>query len=130
MDSRRVVIDTSVYIKHIRATKKEKTVLYNMPNDVVTVTTSISIYELLMGATTTNKLQDFEALVKDVAVLSFNEQAARKAAEIYHQLRLNNKMIEFRDIFIAAICIVNDLELATLNKKHFERIDGLKLLLP
>lgn len=130
MDNRRVVIDTSIYIKYIRATKKVKTVLFNLPNDVVTVTTSICIYELLMGAKAKEKVADFEELVTGVDVLPFDDLAARKAAEIYHKLRLSNKMIEFRDIFIAAICIVNDLELATLNKKHFERIDGLKLLLP
>jgi tRNA(fMet)-specific endonuclease VapC len=37
-------------------------------------------------------------------------------------------MIEFRDIFIAATCIVNELPLITLNKKHFKRIEELKLI--
>lgn len=36
-------------------------------------------------------------------------------------------MIEFRDIFIAATCIVNELPIATLNKKHFKHIEGLKI---
>lgn len=81
-----------------------------------------------MGAKAIDKIRDLDNLLKGVDVLPFDEKAARKAAEIYHNLRLNNKMIAFRDIFIAAICIVNNLELATLNKKHFERIDGLSLL--
>jgi len=37
-------------------------------------------------------------------------------------------MIEFRDIFIAATCIVNDLPVRTLNKKHFDRITGLHVI--
>lgn len=37
-------------------------------------------------------------------------------------------MIEFRDIFIAATCIVNGLPIVTLNKKHFKRIAGLKII--
>jgi tRNA(fMet)-specific endonuclease VapC len=127
MDSRRIVVDTSVYIKHIRATKKEKTLLYNIPNNIILVTTAITVYELLMGAKATDKVHEFNRLTQDVEVLSFDEQAARKAAEIYHELRLKNQMIEFRDIFIAAICIVNNLELITLNEKHFERIEGLKI---
>lgn len=101
-----------------------------MPNDVVTVTTSVILYELSMGAKTVNKVQDLDNLLIGVDILPFDEQAVRKAAEIYHKLRLSNKMIEFRDIFIAAICIVNNLELVTLNTKHFERIDELNLLLP
>ena len=36
-------------------------------------------------------------------------------------------MIEFRDIFIAATCIENNLPIVTLNKKHFERIAGLDI---
>ncbi|MGN7205873.1 type II toxin-antitoxin system VapC family toxin [Pedobacter sp. SAFR-022] len=51
-----------------------------------------------------------------------------KAAELYHKLRLSNQMIEFRDIFIAATCLVHELPIITFNKKHFERIDGLKML--
>ncbi len=37
-------------------------------------------------------------------------------------------MIEFRDIFIAATCMVHELPIVTLNKKHFKCIDGLKIL--
>jgi len=43
-------------------------------------------------------------------------------------LRQQNKMIEFRDIFIAATCLVNDLPVKTLNLKHFERIDGISFV--
>lgn len=129
MDGRRVVADTSVFIKHFRATKKEKTALYQLTKNFTVLTASVVVYELLMGATTKEKTGTVEGYLEDVKVLLFDERAARKAAEIYHQLRLNNKMIEFRDIFIAAIYIVNNLELATLNKKYFERIDGLSLLL-
>lgn len=31
------------------------------------------------------------------------------------------------NIFIAATCIVNELPIVTLNKKHFERIKGLDI---
>lgn len=47
---------------------------------------------------------------------------------MYHVLRTRNQMIEFRDIFIAATCLVHDLPIVTLNKKHFKRIDDLKIL--
>jgi tRNA(fMet)-specific endonuclease VapC len=36
-------------------------------------------------------------------------------------------MIEFRDIFIAATCIVNGFPVKTLNKKHYGRIKGLSI---
>jgi tRNA(fMet)-specific endonuclease VapC len=61
-------------------------------------------------------------------ILPFTKPVAEKSAEIYHSLRLKNKMIEFRDIFIAATAIVHDLPILTHNAKHFERIDGLEIV--
>lgn len=37
-------------------------------------------------------------------------------------------MIDTADLFIAATAIANSLPFATLNKKHFDRIEGLKIV--
>jgi tRNA(fMet)-specific endonuclease VapC len=121
-----MVGDTSIFIQFLRATKRERTTLYKV-SDELKYTTSVTIYELSMGAKSEEKQIHIDELINDLEILPFDEAAAIKAAEIYHQLRKQNKMIEFRDIFIAAICIVNDLELVTLNKKHFERIKDLQI---
>jgi predicted nucleic acid-binding protein len=39
-----------------------------------------------------------------------------------------NTLIEFRDILIASSSIAHNIPLATLNLKHFERIDDLNIL--
>ena len=59
--------------------------------------------------------------------MPLNESVAIKAAQLYHRLKRENKLIDFRDIFIAATCIANNLPLATLNQKHFQRIEDLEL---
>ena len=46
---------------------------------------------------------------------------------VIDHFRKKNKIIEFRDIFIAATAITNDMPLSTLNIEHFERIDDLEL---
>ena len=74
------------------------------------------------------KINDIKILTEDLHVLVFNDEVAITAAEIYHQLRTENKMIEFRDIFIAATCLSNNLPVKTLNKKHYDRIKGLNVL--
>ena len=122
-----MVIDSSIFIEHLRAKNKNQTQLYQIPNDTEIFISTITLYELLMGATTGNKRTDIDNLTHGIPILSFNEEIALKAAEIYHQLRLENKMIEFRDIFIGATCLINDLSLKTLNKKHFDRIKGLRI---
>ncbi len=123
-----MVIDTSIFIEHLRAKNKLKTKLYNLPSDAELFISAVSLYELYMGATTLEKENDVKLITEDLSILAFSDAVAVEAAKIYHQLRLSNKMIEFRDIFIAATCIVNDLPIVTLNRKHFSRINGLKIL--
>lgn len=92
------------------------------------VADTVTLYELYMGATTGEKSRELEELIEGFSVLPFTDGIAKKAAEIYHKLRVSNQMIEFRDIFIAATCIVNELPIVTLNNKHFKRVDGLVML--
>lgn len=81
-----------------------------------------------MGATDSQKLHDIQLLTEDLLILPFDDRVAAKSGEIYHQLKKENKMIEFRDIFIAATCIIYQMPLKTLNTKHFERISGITIL--
>jgi tRNA(fMet)-specific endonuclease VapC len=43
-------------------------------------------------------------------------------------LRNQNKIIETKDLFIAATALSHDLPLMTLNVKHFERIEAMKIV--
>ena len=50
------------------------------------------------------------------------------AAEIYGDSCQQGKLIPDDDILVAAFCIVNDYTLVTHNVRHFEHIEGLKLV--
>lgn len=123
-----MVIDTGIFIEHLRAKDKFKTTLYLIPENTELFISSVSLYELYMGATTKEKEKDIQLLTEDLQILAFTESVSIKAAQIYHELRKSNKMIEFRDIFIAATCLVYELPILTLNKKHFKRIKDLEIL--
>ncbi len=123
-----MVIDSSLFIEHIRAKDKQSTTLYKLSDEPKLFITSVSVYELYMGAKTKEKQRDLQLLIGHLPVLPFTEDAAIKAAEIHHKLRQSNQLIEFRDIFIAAICLAHGMPIATLNKKHFKRVEGLKIL--
>jgi len=43
-------------------------------------------------------------------------------------LKAKNKLIDAPDILIAGTAMRNNLPLATLNRKHFERINGLEMV--
>ncbi len=123
-----MVIDTNIFIEHLRSKNKSGTALYNISDNSELFVTAISLYELYMGAVTPEKKHDIQTLTEDLIILPFDQSVAIKAAEVYHQLKSDNKLIEFRDIFIAATCLVNNLPIATLNKSHFNRIKGLTVI--
>ena len=123
-----MVVDTSIFIDFLRKKDKTKTQLYLISDNTQLFISSITLFELLMGATSNEKLKDINLLLQGIPVLSFDQEIAFTAGEIFHKLKKENKLIEFRDIFIAATCLVNELPLKTLNINHFIRIKGLELI--
>jgi len=63
-----------------------------------------------------------------VTILPFDRRANDVAINIYRQLKHDSKLIELPDLFIGATAVANQLKIATLNKKHFERIVGLEVV--
>ena len=94
---------------------------------------SIVYYEIVRGLKAAGKfnfLRNFLEIHKELPHLTLdkdNYEIIDKAIEIYVQLH-KGKQIEDNDIFIAATAIVNDCTLVTANVKHFERVEGLKLI--
>lgn len=127
MENRGVLIDTSFFIQHLRSSKKAETPLYNLPESLKLYTSSVTIYELLAGANNEAKRALISMTLEEVEILPFDEVTASEAAKIFQELKLKNKLIEFRDIFIAATALVHNLPVASLNVKHFERIEALQL---
>jgi tRNA(fMet)-specific endonuclease VapC len=123
-----MVVDTSIIIDHLRSKDKLASRLYQLSDEPELYLSAVSMYELYMGATSKEKEKDIQLVTESLILLSFTDAVALRAAKIYHQLKKNNEMIEFRDIFIAATCLVNELPISTLNKKHFKRINGLKIV--
>ncbi len=122
-----MVVDTSIFIEYLRARDKKNTDLYKIPNNSIIYISAVTLYELLMGATSKQKREDVDLLTEEVIVLPFDREVSLKASEIYHDLRSSNKMIEFRDIFIAATCLVYNLSILTTNVSHFQRIKELRI---
>ncbi|WP_439557965.1 type II toxin-antitoxin system VapC family toxin [Dyadobacter sp.] len=127
MENSGMVIDTGIFIEFLRKSDKSKTILASLPNDASLFVSAVTVYELMMGATNDEKKNDVRILLDGIPVLPFNEEVSVNAAEIYHNLRRRNLLIEFRDIFIAASAITFHLPVKTLNQGHFQRIENLIL---
>ncbi len=123
-----LLIDTSVLIDYFRKSQKERTFFYELAGKYNPIAIStITKYEIMVG--NSSKQKDFwQHLLANLEVFAFDEAAADEAAIIQKELKRQNQLIDFADIAIAATARVNDIEIATLNEKHFRRIDRLKLI--
>lgn len=63
-----------------------------------------------------------------IKVIPFYEAVAQSAVDINNLLKRTRKQIGMADLFIAATAISNNLPFATLNKKHFNRIEDLQII--
>jgi len=90
-------------------------------------TTAITAFELRSGARTANQKRAIDTLLDAMTILSFGPEEAQIAADIRVQLEDQGQAIGMADYMIAAACVANGGVLLTRNRKHFERVAGLKL---
>jgi predicted nucleic acid-binding protein len=128
MENRRILADTSVIIEFLRKDKKDKSWLWKIKETSVCFMSSITLFELLSGAKTDKHFEDIDKITKWIETIDFDDEIAMVAASMFRNLKRNNQIIDYRDIFIAATAKVHHLTLATLNINHFDRIEGLTLL--
>jgi predicted nucleic acid-binding protein len=122
-----VCLDTSVLIEYYRKKEKPKTLLHSLNVNYQFAASTVTEYEIYAGSTEVQELFWYN-LFQNILLLKFDSAVAVISGFIYKQLKAENKLIENPDIFIAATAMKYNLPLATLNKKHFERIEGLKLI--
>ncbi len=128
MESKIVLLDTSVLIDYFRKKDKEKTLFVSLTHNFdESCISSIIEFEIYTGATQI-QLAFWKNILGDMSVLPFDSNAAHIAVSILKKLKQKRKTIEKADLFIAAIAIANNLPMATLNRKHFEHIDNLELV--
>ncbi len=123
-----ILTDTSILIDYFRKSDKDNSVLISLFDQGYDFTISaITHYEIYSG-TIANQLTFWKNLLQRTKVLAFDELVAITAVDINNQLKRKRKQIEIADLFIAATAVANHLPFATLNIKHFDRIDSLNLV--
>lgn len=94
-------------------------------------TSSVCIMELRLGcalrggAALWGRIQ--EAALDLVRILAFGEAEARRCGELLAALSKQGKPIGIEDAQIAATALEGDLTVVTFNRRHFERVEGLRV---
>ena len=123
-----ILLDTSVLIEMFRVKDKTTTFFYRLSNDNNDFAISIlTHYEIFRGS---SSVQDtfWTKILKNIKLIPFDLISSNEAIEIYKLLKTQNQMIDFADLLIAATAIAHNLDLATLNLKHFTKIPNLRIL--
>ncbi|TNF29567.1 MAG: type II toxin-antitoxin system VapC family toxin [Bacteroidetes bacterium] len=128
MENRLILVDTSIFIDFYRKKHKEKTVWYGLlKHGFQFAVSAVTKYEIYAGATK-EQVDYWNSVFEQLLILPFDGSVAEKAVEINNHLKSKRKQIDIADLFIAATATAHDLPISTLNRNHFERIDGLEVI--
>ncbi len=119
----KVCLDTDVCISIIKGQPEADRISDLIAAGKIFVT-SMTVFELYLRKEKIHEIQNF---LDGIFVLDLNEECAIKASSIYKELKEKGNILDFRDVFIASIAMVNNCSLATFNKKHFSKINNLEL---
>ena len=128
MGKKTVMIDSCILIEYFRKADKSKSTWFQLVNSGFDLAMSVLVkYEVYAGATP-QQIKFWKDTLADVSIIPLEDHCVDEAVAINSQLKLDRKQIEIADLLIAATAISNKMPLATLNKRHFERINMLELL--
>ena len=123
-----VLVDTYILIDFYRKTDKVNSVWITLIKQGYEFAISaITKYEIYSGATQ-GQLVFWDSVLQAITVIPFDEVAVNTAVIINTNLKRKRKQIDLADLFIAATAMTHNLPFATLNQKHFDRIDGLNIV--
>jgi tRNA(fMet)-specific endonuclease VapC len=93
-------------------------------------TTAVSCFELLAGARTPRQERAVRLLIDSLDALPVDRAAADRAAAVRRSLEKRGAPLPMADCLIAGIVLQRGLRLLTRNVRHFERVEGLRVVAP
>ncbi|MGH7595414.1 MAG: type II toxin-antitoxin system VapC family toxin [bacterium] len=128
MDTSTILLDSSILIEYFRKQDKSKSMLFQVAGKYHLSISAITVFEIKIGIQTQTQQNDYDILTKNIEILPVDHTCIDEAVAIYKALKPKNALIELADLLIGATAVSNSLPLATLNRKHFERISNLTLI--
>lgn len=120
-----ILADTSILIDYYRKTDKANSAWIALVRQGYEFAIStITKYEIYSGATQ-SQLVFCDSVLQAITVISLDEACVDTAVSINAALKRKRKQIDLANLFIAATALTHHLPFATLNRKHFDRIEEL-----
>jgi len=123
-----ILVDTSILIDFYRKTDKSNSAWIELVHQGYEFAISaITKYEIYSGATQ-SQLSFWDNVLQAIIIIPFDEASVNTAVRINISLKRKRAQIDLADLFIAAAAVTHKLQFATLNKKHFNRIEELVII--
>ncbi len=120
-----ILCDTDIIIELYRNNERIISELKEIGQQNIAISI-ITVGELFYGALNKTELKRIEKDVKSLNIRNIDEEISSAFYGLMNKYSLSHK-IGIPDAFIAATAIVGNIELFTLNVKHFSYIENLKL---
>jgi len=123
-----ILLDTSILIDYFRKTNKKNSEWISLiQRDFNFAVSVITKYEILSGVNRKQK-SFWNNVFENILILPLSEDCVDIASRVNEDLKKRRKQIALADLFIASTALSHKIPIATLNKKHFERIAGLNIM--
>ncbi len=130
-----IIIDADVVIKGERGSFDLRSWLA-LQSDTELQMASITVAELWQGVERASlphrrrREHYLRSIIERLAVLPYTETTALQHAQIWASLEASGRIVGPYDLILAATALEHKSAVATFNKKHFECVDGLKVIEP
>lgn len=127
-----IVIDSDVLIDFLRGKEYAVSRIKELEKTEEIATTDINAFELYFGAYNSKEKEKnitaTKGLLGTLKLLHSQDKAMEIAGQLLAHRKATGKLLDIRDVLIAAMTINEGYTLLSNNKSHFEGINGLVLL--
>jgi tRNA(fMet)-specific endonuclease VapC len=126
------LIDTDWIIDHLKGEEKVVRKLEKLASEgvAVSIISLAEIYEGVYSSRDPVKSQKLfeEFLAPDLTILDVDQEISKVFGKERGRLRQQKKMISDFGLMIASTCLYYDLILLSNNRRHYEMVEGLRIL--
>lgn len=125
IDSKSVLVDTSVWIEFFRRDTPVSRALEDLMGAGRVVTTGIVIFEITQGVRSAKEKSRITALLSELDYVEMTKELWGSAGALARSLKGRGLNLPLSDILLSAIALKHNLSLFTVDS-HFDTIEGLR----
>ncbi len=120
-----ILLDSDVLIANLMGVEGARQYLIRARTETGPLAASTVSVAEVAGGMRSRERREVTRLLASLRLFAVGEQIAWTAADLMGRYQRSNPRVRLGDYLIAATALVEGLELATLNVRHFPMIDGI-----